>query len=321
MNLTRGSRVLVTALDWGLGHGTRTSAIVGTLKRRGCMITLAGSGRSLELLRHDHPELASVELKSFSPRLSRGRTQWVAIGMQVPAFLWRTWCERRETAALVDALRPDLIISDNRYGVWDRRCASVMITHQLRPRVSRHCPRWIEGIVAYALRQMMKRFDGILVPDWRIGGLSGDLSAEGSEGLRVHKIGIVSRLSDTEAEVVGDVEWLGLVSGPEPQRGMFEKELIGRLEKETGRRVVVCGRGVGQEGDRRTEGGVEVIGHADGPRLKGLILSARKIICRSGYSTIMDLAALGRRAELIPTPGQAEQEYLAERLKGWDGWE
>ena len=36
------------------------------------------------------------------------------------------------------------------------------------------------------------------------------------------------------------------------------------------------------------------------------------IISRSGYSTIMDLLALGKKAFFIPTPGQNEQEYLAE---------
>ena len=39
------------------------------------------------------------------------------------------------------------------------------------------------------------------------------------------------------------------------------------------------------------------------------------IFCRSGYSTIMDLSKLGKKAILIPTPGQTEQEYLAKHLK------
>jgi hypothetical protein len=43
--------------------------------------------------------------------------------------------------------------------------------------------------------------------------------------------------------------------------------------------------------------------------------NARMIIARSGYSTIMDLEALGLldKTEFHPTPGQSEQEYLA----GW----
>ncbi|MBQ1733209.1 MAG: hypothetical protein II037_13465, partial [Bacteroidales bacterium] len=49
-------------------------------------------------------------------------------------------------------------------------------------------------------------------------------------------------------------------------------------------------------------------------RIASLIVSARRVFCRSGYSTLCDLAALGRRAVLIPTPKQSEQEYLAEHF-------
>jgi len=38
------------------------------------------------------------------------------------------------------------------------------------------------------------------------------------------------------------------------------------------------------------------------------------VISRSGYTTIMDLAVLEKKAYFIPTPGQNEQEYLAKRL-------
>ena len=46
--------------------------------------------------------------------------------------------------------------------------------------------------------------------------------------------------------------------------------------------------------------------------LNTAILQSDLIICRPGYSTIMDLARLGKKAIFIPTPGQTEQEYLAE---------
>jgi len=38
---------------------------------------------------------------------------------------------------------------------------------------------------------------------------------------------------------------------------------------------------------------------------------ARVIVTRSGYTTLMELAELGKRALFVPTPGQSEQEYLA----------
>lgn len=320
MKLTRGSRVLVSALDWGLGHASRTSAIVSTLRSRGCTLTLAGSGRSLALLRADHPDLPALGLTSFSPRLSRGKRQWVKIGLQVPMFLWRILTEHWRTRRIVDSLAPDLIVSDNRYGVWDKRCRNVLVCHQLRPKVGEGGPAWVERLVSAVLRRLMEKFDAVLVPDIRIGGLSGSLSAAGAQGLRAHCIGLPSRLPMATAEEEPAIEWLGIVSGPEPQRSLFEAELARRLGGETGRRVIVCGRQPGLGDETVDANGVEMVSHATASRLRGLIEAARYIVCRSGYSTIMDLTALGRRAVLIPTPGQAEQEYLARWLGDADRW-
>lgn len=48
--------------------------------------------------------------------------------------------------------------------------------------------------------------------------------------------------------------------------------------------------------------------------LETTINSSKLIISRSGYTTIMDLAKLNKRAIFIPTPGQYEQLYLADIL-------
>jgi UDP-N-acetylglucosamine:LPS N-acetylglucosamine transferase len=54
--------------------------------------------------------------------------------------------------------------------------------------------------------------------------------------------------------------------------------------------------------------------HMTSTEMARLIRGASSIICRSGYSTIMDLVSTGSSAILVPTPGQTEQEYLAEYL-------
>ena len=46
-----------------------------------------------------------------------------------------------------------------------------------------------------------------------------------------------------------------------------------------------------------------------------MINGAGLIISRPGYSTVMEVAAAGKKALFIPTPGQTEQEYLAEYYK------
>lgn len=212
-------------------------------------------------------------------------------------------------------LSPDLIVSDNRYGVWSRSCASVFVTHQIHPHVSPGAPRWVERCVSSILCRLVRRFDACLVPDVRLGGLSGDMSLPIPNGLRVHCIGLLSRLALAVEESVGAVDFLGIASGPEPQRSEFVAYLVSRFDGLGGRRVVVCG---GAEGEPYVSaGGVEVFPMADAATLRGLMLAAGHIVCRSGYTTVLDLAALGvldSRVEFIPTAGQAEQVYLAHRL-------
>ncbi len=316
MILSRGSRVIVSVLDWGLGHASRSSVIVRTLVGRGCRVTLAGSGASLGLLAAEFPELDVVYLRSFSPRLRGGRWLWAEVMLQVPSFLLSVLRERRRAEALARSLRPDMIVSDNRYGVRSRLCPSVIVTHQLRPRVSPSAPRWLNSVLAAALGLFIRRFDACLVPDFAIGGLSGEMSSAPGWRVPTHCIGLLSRLAGADAEPEPPVEWLGLASGPEPQRGEFVASLTERFESEPGRRVVICADAA--VADHVTRGGVEVLGMVEPCRLKGLLLAARNVVSRSGYSTLMDLKAIGRldpSVSLVPTPGQAEQVYLAHRVE------
>ena len=314
-----GRRVLVSVLDWGLGHATRTAAVVSRLVGRGDEVVLAGSGESLAFLRRSFPGLASESLPSFSPRLSGGSRQWLALSLQVPWFFLCIVRERWLTERLVRRKGVDVVLSDNRYGVRSSVVSSYVITHQLHPHVSAGCPRWVERVVSWVICRMLSRFDGCLVPDEGLGGLSGDLSSPVPRGVRAHAVGLLSRLSFCdESEGVGRVDWLGIASGAEPQRGLFVDGLISLFERKsaTGARcVVVCGDG--SRRDSRMPCGTEVVGIADGVFLRALIANASQIVCRSGYSTLMDLRYMGRVAFLVPTPGQAEQEYLAGRMERW----
>jgi UDP-N-acetylglucosamine:LPS N-acetylglucosamine transferase len=98
-----------------------------------------------------------------------------------------------------------------------------------------------------------------------------------------------------------------MVSGLEPHRGLMEAALRDWMSDTKKPCLVIAG----QPG-----GGVQVDGHIttwcdpSDAELASALQEANTVVCRSGYSSQLDLAALGTRAILIPTPGQPEQEAL-----------
>jgi predicted glycosyltransferase len=74
--------------------------------------------------------------------------------------------------------------------------------------------------------------------------------------------------------------------------------------------TIVCGKP--QEQMTFQENDISIVTHLQDEALSKAIRNAEVIVCRSGYSTLMDLYALNRKAYLLPTPGQREQIYLAQ---------
>ncbi len=307
--------ILVSPLDWGLGHASRTVAIIRVLLSRGHNVFLAGSGNSLLMLMAEFPRLTVISLPSFSPTFTKSDKQWMHIGRQVPTFLFSILREHRATQRIVRQYDIDMIISDNRYGVRSRLCRSYIVTHQLRIHVAEEFPERLERIATRIIHHWLRKFNMVLVPDVATDGtgLAGDLSMPIDNRLKTKTLGIVSRLAHIEGEKLPKVNWLGIVSGPEPQRTIFENLLKEKFSTKRGLCVIVCGQPNGGFSDR-IDGNCHLISHCDARRLAGLISSASRIVCRSGYSTIMDLELMQRKALLVPTPGQAEQEYLAQHL-------
>jgi UDP-N-acetylglucosamine:LPS N-acetylglucosamine transferase len=109
------------------------------------------------------------------------------------------------------------------------------------------------------------------------------------------------------------INLLVVLSGVEPQRSILEDLLIAQIRELKLTATIV--RGIPEEVNTMVETpGIEIIQYANSRRLEELLLSAQTVICRSGYSSVMDLSELGIRAILVPTPGQTEQEYLATYL-------
>jgi len=301
--------VLVAVLDWGLGHATRCVPIIRELLNQHCKVTLAGNGQSLQLLRQEFPMLEFIELPSYKVSYSVSMPFMLKIFLQLPKFLSAIRTEHKEIEKLVSQRNVDAIISDNRYGCWSTQVPSVLITHQVNiimpPMLS-----WMSFGINYFNHSLIKRFNLGWVPDFESDRITGRLTTPGK--LNIRFIGMLSRFERNENISIEPNLIVGVISGPEPQRQVLESILEKQMTNQTGNFVLV--RGI-LNGKERQHSSIKFINHLGATELSELIQKASIIITRSGYSSIMDLIKLGKkRVILIPTPGQTEQEYMAEVL-------
>ncbi|RYZ20649.1 MAG: glycosyl transferase family 28 [Chitinophagaceae bacterium] len=305
-----GPRILVAPLDWGLGHATRCIPIIHRLRSRGTTVLLAGSGASGNVLREAFPDLPFHPLPGHEVRYSRGASGLVwKILQQLPQLARTVEAEHRWLRDFVQQQGIDAVISDNRYGLHHPALPTVFITHQLGIRT----PLGSMGnnlLRRYHYR-LIGRFGACWVPDGAAPGLSGLLGHPGTlPDIPTRYIGPLSRFQKTDAAPAQDL--VVLLSGPEPQRGIWEAQLLPQLTKYPGSVLLV--RGLPQEKAMVTTGNLTSVGHLPAPELQAAVADARIVVARCGYSTVMDLAALGQKSILVPTPGQTEQEYLARHL-------
>jgi len=303
-------KVLVTPLDWGLGHATRCIPIIQELQLNGWEVVIASSGDALTLLKGEFPQLIFFELPSYRATYSLRLPLMVKVFFQLPKFLMVIKKEHFELERIVDEQQINLVISDNRFGCWTKKVHTIFITHQVNIQMP-FTLKWIQGIVNYFNHQLIRKFNQCWVPDFPENRLTEKLSEPGK--LPVKFIGMLSRFRKTSTVELFDYDYLALVSGPEPQRTIFEQKVRLCFSKLKGRKILVRGLpGIGDEILRLSDW--DEVCHFKGEKLQQVIEQSKLVICRSGYSSIMDLAVLGKKALFVPTPGQTEQEYLSEQL-------
>ena len=303
-------KVLITPLDWGLGHATRCIPIIRELQSRGCLVSIGGSGDSLTLLRKEFSSLTFFELPGYNPVYpSTGSMVW-KMASQLPKFRKVIREEHECVERIIEENKIDLIISDNRYGCWSEKIPSVFITHQTNILMPKRFG-WLAGIVRYLNNRMINRFTYCCIPDCPDGQrLAGELTSFGDHRVRtkVLYIGSLSRFKPTiQYEKKFDV--LCIFSGPEPQRSMLEKIVSDQLPSSGLKYFIV--RGIFSSSSFEDK---HVVNFLATEKLQEAIEQSEVIIARSGFSTVMDLAALGKKAIFIPTPDQTEQQYLAATL-------
>jgi UDP-N-acetylglucosamine transferase subunit ALG13 len=284
---------------------------------------IIGSGEEhLSLFRTEIPGLSLINFPGFKPGYSRFLPQYISILLKTPLLLYNIIAEHYKLRKIILENAVDLIISDNRFGLWNKNVTCVYITHM--PLIPFPKPfEFLESIGVALHQKIIKKYSFCFIPD-----LPGDLCLTGklSHGLKLSEnvrfIGILSRFINTDMlqnEILKKSDHTTVIlSGPQPQREILRQKLINLLkDKET--KTIMFEGNPDKNGNTAMNGNICFYSHLAGPGMREIIASSRNIIARSGYTSIMELVSLNCTALIIPTPGQTEQEYLAKYLseKGW----
>jgi UDP:flavonoid glycosyltransferase YjiC (YdhE family) len=306
-------RTLISALDWGLGHTTRIIPVIKGLQDKGEDVILAGSQKQKAILGEFFPDLLFVNLPSSEPIYSKSNSQILSLFWFIPKFVFSIGREYYLLKKLIPHYKINKVVSDNRYGLYNRAIQSIIVCHQLTILLPARM-RFLEPLVNRINRKRLNKFNECWVPDFQgQNSLGGELSIARNKLLtRVKYIGILSRFSLVEAEFVSKgPDLLILISGPENQRTVFEERMLSILSEMPQNIDYLIIRGLPNTNENTLP---HSLNHCSTAMLKALILASTTIICRAGYSSIMDLVYLKKSALLVPTPGQTEQEYLADYL-------
>jgi len=309
-------KVLIAPLNWGLGHATRCVSLIHQYREQGHEVILGGDGDSLLWLKRYFPTLRLINLAPLSLSYSSGNSQVGAMLKAWPVIVRFSLSDHYQLKALQTVEHFDLIISDNRFGLYTSGVRCIYMTHQLTIRLPRPW-RWLEPL-AYSMHKWVYRhYDEVWVPDYAQQGLSGELGHPKQVDRRVRYIGPQSRFEHPFELPEKKDKWnvVAVLSGLEPQRSIFEQELADRYSGKSERVLIVRGK-IGLPQVRLTHGNVVLVPWLKDEDLVNALCGADKVIVRSGYSSIMDMQKLGllQKTEFHPTPGQSEQEYLAEWL-------
>lgn len=300
-------KVLFGVLDWGLGHATRSLPIIKYLIDNGFEVHIASNGDSLTFLKHEFPLLQFYSLPSYNVKYPF-KSILLNISLSSLSIMSAMIKEYFYIQKLNNVIKPDLIISDNRYGFRVKSVKSIIITHQLNLQLSNP---FLSKIGSFFVKKLIDKFDEIWIPDFKNNLLAGKLS-ECNSKIPCEYLGPLSRFEKKENDIVYKVAVI--ISGPEPQRTKFEKIILQQFQNYNEKAVIVLGNIKENETYFLNEN-VVVKSHVFSKELNDIINKSEVVISRSGYSSIMDFVVLQKKALLIPTPGQSEQEYLAEYLK------
>jgi UDP:flavonoid glycosyltransferase YjiC (YdhE family) len=292
-----------------LGHASRCVPIVHALKLAGFEPVFAGDGEALQLLQKEFPSVKSYRLPSYAIKYAkRGYFLKFKLLLSLPRIFSAILKENKAVKEIIEKENICGIISDNRPGVFHNAVPSVYVTHQITV-----FSGFTTLITSKIHQYFIRKFTICWVPDFEDDRKLSGKMGQGLAGFPVKYIGILSKLK-LKNSIKKKYQIAAVLSGPEPQRSALEKIMLTELTKFNEKALLV--RGILSENqEKRIEKNITIYNFLLGEDLETALNSSDTIIARSGYSTIMDMAVLGKKAFFIPTPGQTEQIYLAKTLQ------
>lgn len=306
--MDRKKRILVSPLDWGLGHATRCIPIIHELLSQNVEVIIASDERPLKILKTEFPFLTFIKLKGYDISYQEKGSFFWKIFKLTPGILRKILNEHEALKVIVEKYEIDGIISDNRFGLFHKTVPTIFITHQV----------WIDagifsGIIQLMNKWFLNKHIDVWIPDFEGDyNLSGKLSHKKNHGLKLSYLGPISRFKKSATNLNKQYDLIAILSGPEPQRTIFENMILSQLSFSNLKAVLV--RGTPGKNLPSNHLNVEIFDHLSAKDLQEKIELSAFVLSRSGYTTIMDLSILNKKAFFVPTPGQTEQEYLAENL-------
>lgn len=305
-------RIIVAPLDWGLGHATRDVPLIHHLGEAGHEVILVADGRPYDFLSVRFPELQIVRCPGYDITYPKSDQFMVHMAKSGPRIAKAMYKEKKNAERIAQEVRADVIISDNRLNFRSPHTKNIFITHQLRVKAGA-----LTFAASFLHRKFYAKFDEVWIPDHAgVNNISGDLAFLKKPRKDYRYIGPLTRFSLVKSKMDSSgKQLLFMLSGPEPQRTIFEDLVLAELKKNPVPALILRGQ-PGQPHDSQPIPGVRMLNHLDDEKLAAEIGKSYAVVSRGGYSTLCDLTAAKKKLICVPTPGQTEQEYCADYLAG-----
>lgn len=304
--LINNKTILISPLDWGFGHTTRCVSIIRDLLINQNKIIFAGNNRQIEFIKKEFPGIKTELIEGYNVSLSSEKSTYSQIGAQSLKILNAIKRENKWVNKYITTHSVDLILSDNRYGFRHPEIESIFISHQLNLELPS-----FQKVVNKKLIRYVNKFDSCWIPDDQKLNLSGTLSNSKQLEIPNHFIGLLSRFQTVET--ANKYDFLFIISGPNPEHGIFLRE-VETIIKESDKRIAIVSTVKSENPNSNTN----YFHLPSSMELNQLINESSCVISKAGYTTIMEMVFLNKRAILIPTKGQYEQEYIAKHIKHAD---